>query len=253
MAVGSQGGCESRPRRRATVVPRSGKANASSFNGSLRLGRCVLVAVLALHAAGRSTGTAHAQQPERPAVKEQAPPIIKLPLVVVDPPRNVPAAEWNSPYCGRWSDGCTACTRTNAGGSPQCHRETDGEHEDQSGLRAANCKRHVIICFKEIEATYFDRICSDFLDERFFRRKDGRILAHEYGMKVVWSLSGNEYISDRTTQIDPRLLIGPGLSLLSEDGYGDYDAQRDGSFAGASLAFGLDSSGIRCVHSYAEQ
>jgi hypothetical protein len=225
----------------------------SSFNGRLKRGICFLVAVIALHAAGWLTGAGRAQQPEPPAVKEEGPPIVKLPLDIVEPPRNVPAAEWNSPYCGHRDDGCTECTRGNAGGSAQCHQESDGTGQNQSTPRATVCERRAIICFKEIDSTYFDRICSGFLDEEFFRRRDGRIIANEYAMRVDWILSGGKYTSERVTRLDPRLFIGPGISVLYPDGYRGYDAQRDGSFAGSPLAFGLDGSGLRCTNSYADQ
>jgi hypothetical protein len=38
-------------------------------------------------------------------------PVRMMPLSVVDPPRNVSALQWRSPYCTAWTDGKTLCKR----------------------------------------------------------------------------------------------------------------------------------------------
>jgi hypothetical protein len=54
------------------------------------------------------------------AQPRSGPPIIRMPLSQVEPPRNVPAAEWKSPYCTKWNDGCTECTRKSAKSKTTC-------------------------------------------------------------------------------------------------------------------------------------
>ena len=248
-------------------MPRSSRRNASSFNGSLWVGRCVLVAVLAMHAAGCSTGTARAQQSERPAVKEERWPIVKLPLDVVEPPRNVPAARWNSPYCGHWGDGCTECTRTVADEAPQCHAEKDRS--------PSACKPRAIICLKEYDPAKFNRICSNFFIESYsgpvehpadsgLRRGD--ILADAEDYTVEWRGDGPAAKSERIPfpsepvnhalpwSFEPEKFIIRGDDLIDVTGpdpvIGPFGTPYVSEFIGPP--YGRAATGLRCWRTYAD-
>ncbi|WP_158816035.1 hypothetical protein [Methylocapsa sp. S129] len=120
---------------------------------------------------------AWAEQAEASASKEGGPPVIKLPLDVVEPPRNVAATQWNSPYCAHWEDGCIECMRATVGNAPQCNEETGRDGQDQNDIRTANCKRRAVICFKALDETYFNRICRGFYVEQYFKGRDGVFFA----------------------------------------------------------------------------
>lgn len=186
------------------------------------------------------------------------PPIIPLPMSTVEPPRDVTAESWKSPYCAHWNDGCTECFRSSRDETPKCSEERDsGRSETMS--QGGGCKRRAIICFKEMDATYFDRICERFLSELYFKTirgtKKGAITCHSYLRDVEWRFDGSKFISER---VNPwvhcdgsRCLVqavGPGRFLLS-DGYMRLSGTGN-EYLPASFVFGRNTLGLRCTKSY---
>ena len=93
-----------------------------------------------LHAAGSTipyfsaAGQAYAKKHRLPA-----PPFRRRKLNSVDPPRSVPAASWNGPFCEEWTDECTTCRRMPKG-TPACKPVADIEGD--------SCQRHAVTCTK---------------------------------------------------------------------------------------------------------
>jgi hypothetical protein len=73
----------------------------------------------------------------------EGPPIKVMPLSEIEPPRNVPAAEWKSPYCAKWDDGCTECNRTNLDEEPHCHPAVDY-------IGVGVCKPRGVLCAESL-------------------------------------------------------------------------------------------------------
>jgi hypothetical protein len=48
-----------------------------------------------------------------------------LSIDLLEPPRDVPAARWDSRFCSRWDDGCTRCERQSASDRPTCSPITE--------------------------------------------------------------------------------------------------------------------------------
>jgi hypothetical protein len=100
------------------------------------------VALLLVLAAMASPALAEdAQTPED--ADRPPPPIVYMPLRAVEPPRNVPAAQWRSPYCGTWDDGCTECTRKTLDETPVCKPV---DHYIGGGT----CKPRGIVCERAV-------------------------------------------------------------------------------------------------------
>jgi hypothetical protein len=81
-----------------------------------------------------------------PAFSQSPPaedPIVVMPLAEIEPPRNVPAAEWKSPYCAKWDDGCTECTRTSADAPATCKPAADY-------IGGGTCKPRGVLCATSI-------------------------------------------------------------------------------------------------------
>ena len=116
-------------------------------------------AVFTLVAIISSVHKACADQPNGVQRKEAGPPIIALPLDVVEPPRNVPAIQWNSPYCGHWDDGCVECRRQTVLAPLKC--------DEEAPVRGHACRRHAIACYEIIDESVFAQICKRFLSEGF--------------------------------------------------------------------------------------
>ena len=97
-----------------------------------------------------------AQAPEIEETDRPPAPIVFMRLREVEPPRNVPAAQWTSPYCGTWDDGCTECTRQTLRGDPACKPV---DHYIGGGT----CRPRGIVCtlaIKQEGFTPFDRVCA---------------------------------------------------------------------------------------------
>jgi hypothetical protein len=188
-----------------------------------------------------------ADQPDGVQRKEAGPPIIALPLDVVEPPRNVPAAQWNSPYCAHWDDGCTDCTRAQPHGKALCQSQNDSLRKGRSSGNQA-CSRRAIICFKKIKDFYFSSICSIFLKDEFFQDNDGSIVSFGYPYKNNWVTQDNALTPTEEPRDDPRLLIGPAINSVSDNGYFRLDSRRRYSIR--SRLYPLGVFGIRCIESY---
>ena len=198
-----------------------------------------LVAVLILSFICPSAN-AWAEQPASTTAKEEGPPMIKLPLDVVEPPRNVPAAQWNSPYCGRWDDGCVECSRTAVGTAAQCH--------DKAGHYKSVCKQRAIICFKVIDEIGFRKICDQFSIDDLYVGKSGTI----YSISRYFS-SKSEYRNDKLIYKDSPLfnqdLLGEAEpeDLTASMGYvSDLKLRHYDIDGPITTAFGIDVTGIRC-------
>jgi hypothetical protein len=174
--------------------------------------------------------------------------IIKLPIGLVEPPRDVAAPDWNSPYCGHWDDGCSECTRAAIDEKPQCNPNNENEG-DSSGRE---CKRRAIICFKEIDPSYFNRICSRYFREEFTNVKNGAVVSTSFAMKVVWEKKDGQFISSRTSLHDRTLALGPVYFLLSDHGYVKFLAPFSGDHKPVGTPFPYGINGIRCTRTYTE-
>lgn len=186
------------------------------------------------------------------------PPVIPLPLSTVEPPRDVAAESWHSPYCAHWNDGCTECTRASKDETPKCNEETDAGRSE-AVLSGGGCKRRAIICFKEMDATYFDRICEGFSSEHYFKSRNGSIIAQPYGMGVKWRFDGKQFISER---VDPYAQCGPTSCSLVAIGHPFYLLSDHGyillggghmigiEYLPTSPIFDRNTSGLRCGQSY---
>lgn len=71
----------------------------------------------------------------------------------VEPNRNVPAEKWPSPYCIKWDDACTRCTRDRATEQPICA-------PIDPSVDAGSCERKLIAC-QSVDSHAFMTICSD--------------------------------------------------------------------------------------------
>jgi hypothetical protein len=117
--------------------------------------------------AGYLIGEARAGEPAH-VTKEVGPQVTKLPLDVVEPPRNVAAAEWKSPYCGRWFDGCTQCSRESVNSEPRC--------VPRQGLSAGDCVRHAVLCLAPMSIASLTNICAAYDIEDYFYDSRGNII-----------------------------------------------------------------------------
>ncbi|MBV5265381.1 hypothetical protein [Pinisolibacter aquiterrae] len=77
----------------------------------------------------------------------------------VEPDRNVPAEKWDSPYCTKWDDACTRCTRDRATDRPQC---VPIEPSSDVG----SCERKLIACQDSDEFALMT-VCSSSLGIRW--------------------------------------------------------------------------------------
>ena len=69
------------------------------------------------------------------------PPIDGLPMSEVDPPRDVSADKWQSPFCTDWDDGCTSCLREDSQAAPSCTKFN-------SIYNYHGCTTHHVFCNK---------------------------------------------------------------------------------------------------------
>lgn len=189
---------------------------------------------------------------------QDQPPVIKLPLAIVDPPRTQPAASWNSAFCARWDDGCTKCTRTQTGEPPQCEKE-QGENE-----QAGQCNRRAIICFEILDESYFERICKWYFADILLKSRSGALYADGLALENLWEhVDGRWRIYEFDQKAwDDKWGVGPGkrihtidrpsvLSAITAEGYKDgrlgVRAHVDGPL---SFAFGRQATGTRCIDAY---
>jgi hypothetical protein len=127
----------------------------------------LLASVFALMA-GCLVGGAWAED-AAPKSKDVEPPIIKLPLDVVEPRRDVAAATWKSPYCGRWFDGCTECSRNSARAEPRCG--------PRQGMEVTKCVRHSVLCLAPMSIEALTSVCTAYDIEDYFFDYQGNIIA----------------------------------------------------------------------------
>jgi hypothetical protein len=106
------------------------------------------------------------------------PPLIPLELSEVEPPRNVPASDYRSPYCRLWDDGCAAC-RLEEKDSLKCVTLSP---ENTNGTYPKVCVRKPIACH-EIFEEELARRCLHFIGidrwTRFLELDDGKELGAE--------------------------------------------------------------------------
>jgi hypothetical protein len=214
---------------------------------------------LLLIAISLSSGTP-AAQPAPPTGADEGPPITKLPLNVVEPPRDVPAAQWNSPYCGHWGDGCTECTRAASGAAPVCRAETAN--------KGAQCARHAIICLREFDAAKFDRICSNFYIEKYFgpsrlgtgfsaSRNDILVIANEF--RIDWNGHGSMALPERVP-LFPLGLVDPEYFIIHRGDYSNITGSEEIAIPvgtpyapdGRGSRYDDHATGLRCWRTYAD-
>jgi hypothetical protein len=144
-------------------------------------------------------------QPATLAAKENGPPLVGLPIDSVEPARSLTALAWNSPYCAHWDDGCTECERSFAYTPPKCRESTNAE--------VSACKRHAIICYKEINRTDLSKICSMIYRGQVISTTDGAILIDFERLDVEWLyVKGLGWVANPNN----RLMLGGGSFLVSD-------------------------------------
>lgn len=133
------------------------------------------------------------------AVDSSKPPIVVMPLREVEPPRKVPAAEWKSPYCGLWDDGCTECSRTAPGEKATC-KPVD------TYVGGGNCKPRGVVCSDLVKVdglVQIDRVCSEWGWVTIAR------LGTRWPDAMVMYLTGFDYDSQTRKWRDNRTVLGP--------------------------------------------
>jgi hypothetical protein len=185
---------------------------------------------------------AWAQSPLGPTANESGPPIIKLPAEVVDPPRTLPAEQWNSAYCRRWEDGCMECGRTAFGATPQCHATTKS--------RSADCHRRLVICYEAIDDDYFSRICPVFYEEEYFAGKDGAIFADGAPRDHRWHFENNRWTVESLLVRREEWALRTPLRRLTNQGWQNVFGDQVNSHMPLHPAFGQNVKGLRCLATY---
>lgn len=184
------------------------------------------------------------------------PPVILLPLSAVEPPRDVAAESWHSPYCAHWNDGCTECLRASKDQASKCSAERDSGRSEEISQQG-ECKRRAIICFREMDATYFDRICRSFYIEHFYKTENGAMISLSYVNDVSWLFDGKQFTAERGSPFSFRgstytrhLAVGPAKYLLSDNGYVLLSRKPTTGHHPAAPVFDPRSFGLRCTQSY---
>jgi hypothetical protein len=204
---------------------------------SLPRHRLIAAMTVVLVVASGSLGFADpmAMQPETLGDQSSGPPVIKLPLDSVEPPRDVAAREWNSPYCGDWDDGCVECERTAPGHSSQCH--------DEKNLDGKHCTRRAIICFKAMSKELVNKLCSRVELEGLYNSSSNEIIADSTVAFVQWYYDNNRKVweSDRAQLLKGRHYI------VSTNSYVTITALQFNSYLPNGPAF---RSALRCIRTF---
>jgi hypothetical protein len=119
--------------------PHRVEASRSAFAASVRV-----ATVLALFL---PAGAAPAADTEWPL----SGPITGEERHTAETPRDMPAADWSSAYCAKWTDGCTTCERKTANDEPVCETAA-----------SARCTREPIKCRASLST--IARVCVRFND-----------------------------------------------------------------------------------------
>jgi hypothetical protein len=188
--------------------------------------------------ADRHHGAAQAEQPEA----QSGPPVISLPIEVVEPPRNVVATQWSSPYCGHWDDGCVECTRSAIGNAAQCHNEPNWH-----GLE---CRRRKVICFDATDETYFDRICSSAITIIYSKNEDGSITAAGTAWTVNWHLINSKWTSEKKQRLLGELFSLPDIQLPPDPGDDFAVRRKRSSYFPVTGPFAFGAIGVKCERSF---
>lgn len=117
-----------------------------------------------------------------------------LTLLEVEPRRDVPAAQWNSPYCGRWFDGCDECSRKSTSDEPRCW--------SRQRIDLNKCNRHAVLCLAPISIKSLTSICTAYEVEDYFYDQQGLIVARskiEITDVCERTLLGNEIVCKYAT------------------------------------------------------
>jgi hypothetical protein len=136
-----------------------------------------------------------------------SPPIRRLPLGEVEPPRNVPAAQWKSPYCGHWEDGCTECRRHSEDGPLECHAKSS---------RQAACEPRFVMCDEAMDYEQLDRICPIFAIREISEFKGG--ILREFGslFRTSWFyVAGKGWVPDTLPATRSIAYLNPDGSIPS--------------------------------------
>lgn len=96
---------------------------------------------------------------------QKGPPIAIMPQGSLEPPRNVAAREWKSPYCTDWNDGCTRCVRREVTEEAICAQQNPE-------FREADCKPRGIAC-TAVDPRQTLRLCQTAYTYQDIRKGDG--------------------------------------------------------------------------------
>ena len=143
-----------------------------------------------------------------------APPVRYLNIEQVEPPRDVRASAWRSPYCTTWNDGCDVCGRASVADRPTC---TQMNPSNQPG----SCQRHVIMC-TSVDIRALDEVCATWFSYKLDLNAQRRLLAGETirrigtGVHNDWGRDGERYAlmsstlfgSDRNTLQSSQRVLG---------------------------------------------
>jgi hypothetical protein len=140
------------------------------------------------------------------------PPIERLPETAVEPDRDVEAAQWNSPYCLAWEDGCTECRRETVGSETRC--------QPQRKPGATTCNRHEIICSDAGDERRLHQICSTYFQSRVLITESGIIAQEAAPFHTIWEFDwlrnkwGDRAISERELRAPERLALAMENTFL---------------------------------------
>jgi hypothetical protein len=135
-----------------------------------------------------------------------------MPETEVEPDRDVEAAQWKSPYCLAWEDGCTQCRRSAI--------DSDAKCGPQQELTAEACTRHEIICSDAGDERRLHQICSKYFQSRVLTTESGTFAQEAAPFHTIWEFDWlrnkwrDRAISERELKAPERVALGMENTFL---------------------------------------